>query len=230
MTPTSAFRAPNAHKIAVALGASDTIRISWIFEDRCPRIKIVRLSCRDILYGSIADCVTRTSIFRRYPYACSAGIAGGPGHAPKNCSARREAPQDLGSGDELPECSVEIKETYRRPGQGQTIVAYHVFVKGLPSSQNYNLLQMNVVTGQLTTSMQGVTFGKDGLAICAGRPGTCGDPNTPDDPIDFILPSEKGESHHLALVSEDGQSRVFSSSRRFLSSERTAPVPSSYLA
>jgi hypothetical protein len=108
-----------------------------------------------------------------------------------------------------PSASVDIKEIYRRPGGGQTIVAYHVFVKGLPASKNYNLLQMNIATGQLTSSMPGVTFDKDGLAICAGRPGTCGDPDTPNDPIDFILPSQKGESHHLALVSEDGQSKVF---------------------
>jgi hypothetical protein len=57
--------------------------------------------------------------------------------------------------------------------------------------------------------MQGVTFADDGLALCAGRPDTCGDPDKLDDPIDFILPSQKGESHHLALVSEDGQSKVF---------------------
>ncbi|MGA2420366.1 MAG: hypothetical protein ABSG69_09795 [Candidatus Acidiferrum sp.] len=108
-----------------------------------------------------------------------------------------------------PSASVEAKEMYRHPGEGQTVVAYHLFVKGLPASKNYNLLQMNIATGQVATNMQGVTFDKNGLAICAGRPDTCGDPDTPDDPIDFILPSQKGESHHLALVSEDGQSKVF---------------------
>jgi hypothetical protein len=105
--------------------------------------------------------------------------------------------------------STEIKEVYRRPGNGQTAVAYHVYVRGLPDSKNYTLIQMNVATGKITPSMQGVTLGKDGLAVCAGRPTTCGDPAMPDDPIDFILPSEKGEPHHLALVSEDGMSKVF---------------------
>jgi hypothetical protein len=108
-----------------------------------------------------------------------------------------------------PGVSVDIKEIYRHPSQNQTKVNYHVYVRGVPGSKNYTLLQMDIVTGKLTPSMQGVTFDKDGLAICAGRPDTCGDPHTPDDPIDFILPSQKGESHHLALVSEDGQSKVF---------------------
>jgi hypothetical protein len=108
-----------------------------------------------------------------------------------------------------PGASVEIKEIYRRPGAGQTIVAYHVYVKGVPLAKNYTLMQADIVTGKISTTMEGVTFDKDGLAICAGRPETCGEPDKPDDPIDFILPSQRGEPHHLSLVSEDGQAKVF---------------------
>jgi hypothetical protein len=114
-----------------------------------------------------------------------------------------------GSRMNSPGASVEIKEIYRRPGPGQTVVAYHVYVKGVPVAKNYTLMQAAIVTGKISTTMEGVTFDKDGLAICAGRPETCGDADKPDDPIDFILPSQRGESHHLSLVSEDGQSKVF---------------------
>ena len=117
--------------------------------------------------------------------------------------------KNWGSRMNSPGASAEIKEIYRRPGAGQTIVAYHVFVRGVPVGKNFTLLQADIVTGKITTNMVGVTFDKDGLAICAGRPDTCGDPDMPNDPIDFILPSQRGESHHLSLVSEDGQSKVF---------------------
>ena len=40
-----------------------------------------------------------------------------------------------------PGAFVDVKEVYRRPGAGQTMVAYHVYVRGLPGTKNYALLQ-----------------------------------------------------------------------------------------
>jgi hypothetical protein len=33
--------------------------------------------------------------------------------------------------------SADAQEIYRRPGSGQTVVADHVFVHGLPDTKNY---------------------------------------------------------------------------------------------
>jgi len=114
-----------------------------------------------------------------------------------------------GSQMNSPGASADVTEIYRKPGQGQTLVAYHVSVHGLPSDKIYILAKTEIVTGKVTPVLQGVTLGKDGLLICAGRENTCGDAEKPDDPIDLVLPAQKGEGHHLAVISEDGQSKAF---------------------
>jgi hypothetical protein len=56
--------------------------------------------------------------------------------------------------------------------------------------------------------MEGVSIGKDGTLICAGRTlEQCGDASAKDDPIDFGFNPAKGEPYRLALVS--GEYRAF---------------------
>ena len=58
-------------------------------------------------------------------------------------------------------------------------------------------------------SAKGVTLNSSGLAICAGRPGTCGTADNPDDPIDVIVQPIPGEPVRLGLISADGTTKVF---------------------
>jgi hypothetical protein len=57
--------------------------------------------------------------------------------------------------------------------------------------------------------LRGVTLDASGLAICAGKPNTCGSPDKPDDPIDLATRPAPGEPVRLGLVSEDGSAKVF---------------------
>ena len=55
--------------------------------------------------------------------------------------------------------------------------------------------------------MEGVSLGKGGIVICAGRmPEQCRDSSAKDDPIDFAFNPAKGEPYRLALVA--GEYRV----------------------
>ncbi len=108
-----------------------------------------------------------------------------------------------------PGVSADVREVSRNVVQGQEAASYEVSVKGLPQDQTYSFVEVDVISGKGSSTLHGITFGKDGLAICAGRVNTCGVPETPDDPIDFVFPVTKGDVHHLALISADGQSKVF---------------------
>jgi hypothetical protein len=116
--------------------------------------------------------------------------------------------QNWSEAANTPGSSVEAKEIARKRGDAYTAVTYNIFVKGLPLDKVYNLVEFEITTLQQTVSTSGITIGKDGIAICAGRPGTCGTAATPDAPIQLILPSTKGQGRHLALISQDGKLRA----------------------
>ena len=103
-----------------------------------------------------------------------------------------------------PGTSIEAKEIYRerQPGKG-LIVKYHIFIKGVPPDTLFQQLSWPVNADKPTAALPGISVGKDGLLICAGRrEGQCGEPSNPDDPIDFVINPLRGEPSRFAFVSE----------------------------
>lgn len=102
-----------------------------------------------------------------------------------------------GPGLNSPNASISLKEISRAGG----VVKYRLYAKGLPRERKYALIAWPVTSLAPTENMQGVTLDDSGQAVCAGKPGTCGTPETLDDPIDLALLPVKGEPFRVALVS-----------------------------
>ena len=99
--------------------------------------------------------------------------------------------------------SLEAKETLREG----SVVQYHLFVHGLPADRLYQLYSWPVSVPEPTVQMEGISIGKDGLLICAGRtPAQCGDPSKKDDPIELTFSPVKAEPFRVAFIS--GEARV----------------------
>lgn len=95
--------------------------------------------------------------------------------------------------------SLQLKETSRKGGT----VTFRLYETGLPRDEIYAIIQWPVTQADPSVMLDGVTFNDAGLAICAGRPGTCGDPAEPDDPIDLTFPAPvKGEPFRLGVGSD----------------------------
>lgn len=107
-----------------------------------------------------------------------------------------------------PDANLVLKETGRRDAGSFMAVSYRLVAKGLPAEKTYTLV---TVSFDLKTApvMQGVTLDGAGMAICAGRDGTCGNSAKPNDPIDLVIPAAKGEPKRFGLVSDDGESKAF---------------------
>jgi hypothetical protein len=104
-----------------------------------------------------------------------------------------------------PGASVQIKEVLR---QG-AVREYHFFVSGLPDDALYTMVEWPVTAREPSTELEGISIGKDGIVMCAGRsPEQCGDPKKPDDPIEFILQPVRGEPFRFALISSDSQYKI----------------------
>ncbi len=102
-----------------------------------------------------------------------------------------------------PGASVEAKEVERQDG----VVQYNLYVSGLPTDKLYSAVSWPIEQQQPTTMMQGISIGKGGVVMCAGRTSEqCGDASQKDDPIDFTFKPAKGEPYRLALIS--GQSKA----------------------
>jgi len=81
-------------------------------------------------------------------------------------------------------------------------VQYHLFAKGIPSDGLYQVIAWPITESVPQVSMEGVSIGKDGIVMCAGRtPFQCGDASKKDDPIEFTFSPAKGEPFRLAVVS-----------------------------
>ena len=92
----------------------------------------------------------------------------------------------------------------KQTGRDGSIVTYSVFVSGLPTDQVYTFMSWPVGEPKPLTVMHGLSIGKGGELVCAGKtPDQCGDPSKKDDGIDFTFNSAKGEPHRLAFVSGD---------------------------
>jgi hypothetical protein len=98
--------------------------------------------------------------------------------------------------------SIEAKEISRKGTSGKDLVVqYHIFVKGAAPDILFSWIQWPISAEKPSTALAGISVGKDGILMCAGRaPEQCGDPKKPDDPIEFIATPRKGEPTRLAFI------------------------------
>lgn len=104
-----------------------------------------------------------------------------------------------------PGMSIEAEEISRKGKSGEDLVVqYHIFVKESPPDALFEEIQWPVNADKASAVLTGISVGKDGILMCAGRkPEQCGDPRKPDDPIEFITVPKRGEPIRLAFVSQD---------------------------
>jgi len=106
--------------------------------------------------------------------------------------------------------SVDIHEVSRSNDGGDLRVRYNFFVKGAPKDQTYTLMSWPINAAKPLEQMRGLTISATGLVVCAGRtPEQCGDSQKLDDPVDFTFVPGRGEIFRMALVSADGDAKVF---------------------
>jgi hypothetical protein len=106
-----------------------------------------------------------------------------------------------------PGAAITLKETHRERTQSGTAVYYRLFGSGLENDAVYTLFSTSL--GLATApALEGVTFDPSGLAVCAGKPGTCTS-DRPNDPIDLAVFAAKGEPKRFAAISEDKESKAF---------------------
>ena len=88
-----------------------------------------------------------------------------------------------------PGMSIEAREVSRQGSSGNNLVVqYHIFVKGVPPDTLLQQVSWPVNADKLSSPLQGISVGKDGILMCAGRLAEqCGDNNNPDDPIEFTM-------------------------------------------
>jgi len=101
--------------------------------------------------------------------------------------------------------SIQAKEVDR---QG-SVVKYLLTVSGLPADGLYRVMSWPVGQEKPATIMEGVSIGKDGTLICAGRTAEqCGEPSKKADPIDFGFEPAKGEPYRLAVLSGEHRAAI----------------------
>jgi hypothetical protein len=109
-----------------------------------------------------------------------------------------------------PGAHVKIVEVKRIEEHGKLLVKYHYFLTGVAKDQIYGSFDWPVNAAEPQQTMQGLTLGPDGLVICAGRiKEQCGSPDKKDDPVEFSFLPIKGEMYREALISADGNTKVF---------------------
>ena len=74
--------------------------------------------------------------------------------------------------------SIEAKEISRQGTSGKDLVVqYHIFVRGVPPDTLFRWIQWPVNADKPSSPLEGISVGKDGILMCAGRtPEQCGDP------------------------------------------------------
>jgi hypothetical protein len=100
--------------------------------------------------------------------------------------------------------SIEAKEISRKGKSGDNLnVQYHIFVKGAPADALFQEIQWPVNADKASVALAGISIGKDGILMCAGRtPEQCGNVKKPDDPIEFVTSPKKGEPIRLAFFAQ----------------------------
>jgi hypothetical protein len=106
--------------------------------------------------------------------------------------------------------TLELKEVSRSLSNGHTAVKYRMQASGLPADKVYSLVMWQL-GAQPQENLAGVTIDGSGTAICAGRPGTCGTADKPNDPIDLVMMAGLGETKRLGLIATDKAAQAFAS-------------------
>jgi hypothetical protein len=107
-----------------------------------------------------------------------------------------------------PGTTLRFEESARAEVGGHKVIKYRLITSGLPSEKLYSLMTWPL-DGQPSKALTGVAIDDKGIAICPGRPGTCGTPDKPDDPIDLALSGGLAEPKRFALISTDQTIKVF---------------------
>ena len=104
-----------------------------------------------------------------------------------------------------PGMSIEARELSRKGKSGNNLVVqYHIFVKGAPPDTLFQEMQWPVGSDKPSAALSGISVGKDGILICAGKePDQCGDASKPNDPIEFTSIPKRGEPTRLAFIAPD---------------------------
>ena len=107
----------------------------------------------------------------------------------------------FGWGAELnsPGASLAVREVSREGGT----VTLGLRATGLPRDKVYVLFQWPVTQIKPVPALRGVTFDDAGIAVCAGRPGTCGKADNPNEPIKLTAVPALGEPFRFAVAAED---------------------------
>ena len=107
----------------------------------------------------------------------------------------------VGWGPELnsPGAVLTLRELSREGGT----VSFGLRATGVPKDKVYVLFQWPVTQARPVPALRGVTFDENGIAVCAGRPGTCGKPDKPNDPIELTTIPALGEPFRFAIAAED---------------------------
>src|SRR5665213_3325068 len=105
-----------------------------------------------------------------------------------------------------PGWSIEAKPVALARGENDTvIIQVHIFIHGAPEGVLFEQQSLPVGDDKPVSEMSGISVGKDGILMCAGRnPLQCGDQNKPDDPIEFTAQSIKGEPLRFLFASSVG--------------------------
>jgi hypothetical protein len=101
--------------------------------------------------------------------------------------------------------SLAIKESTRTG----PVIKLRLIAGGVPKDAVYSIVMWPVTQKGPSEVLKGVTLDSSGLAVCAGKPGTCGTTDKPNDPIDLKVQPIPGEPVRLALISADGATKVF---------------------
>jgi hypothetical protein len=108
-----------------------------------------------------------------------------------------------------PGTSAELHETARLNQNGQLGVRYNIVVKGAPKDQTYTLVSWPINAPKPVEQIKGLSIGTDGLVVCAGKtPEQCVGEKE-NDLVDFVLSPAQGEVFRMALVSADGETKIF---------------------
>jgi len=101
--------------------------------------------------------------------------------------------------------SICAKEVSRKGTSGKDLVVqYHIFVTGVPANTLFKYVDWPVNADKPTARLEGISVGKDGILMCAGRTDEeCGDPKKLDDPIEFTSMPLRGEPTRIAFISPD---------------------------
>ena len=107
----------------------------------------------------------------------------------------------MGWGPELNSAgaSLAVREASRDGGT----VTFGLRQTGLPKDKVYVLYHWPVTQLKPVPALTGVTFDDNGVAICAGRPGTCGKADKPNDPVELTAVPAPGEPFRFAVAAVD---------------------------